>query len=197
MPSFAKTADIECSYTIKRKVEKSKYFAIDGLYLDLTAEQGERTVWLLFPKQIYDKFTSGDIFRRYGSQLWKQGPQELHLVAALVSEENPPSFVSIVDSNINSNDGQAIGAMLIRDEGILTEVMKHDSHRHLYKITGFFTMKAVNVGLRDLRTAKMIPTHGLDLVLTLVGLRAFSTHDDLLERLSKKNQLVNAKVFGK
>lgn len=89
---------------------------------------------------------------------------------ATTDKENLPVFVSI------KKDPSDPEALVETEEGSLKEIALSDDHKHIYKISGFFTMKYI----------------GHQHILTMVGLRAFSTCDDLLE----KNKVSNGTFFG-
>lgn len=172
-----------CNYTILGKVESSKYFAIDGLYLDLTKPCEDSLVEILFPRQVFAKFSTSVTSMTTGTQGhdWTVTTDELQLVTVKMDSENPPSFISLQEHFDDEN--RCTGAMVAKDEGLLADVVDSGDHGHLYKITGIFTDNWC------------LQSNGADwkAQLTLVGLRAFATHDTILE----KNKVKNASVFGK
>lgn len=104
---------------------------------------------------------------------------ELQAVHVFVDDKNPPSFISFHEHLDES--GSSSGVVAVKGEGTLTSVLESNAHKHLYKITGIFTAEINDVSGSNVSK------------LTLVGLRAFSTHDNIL----KKNKVTNATVFGK
>ena len=81
-----------------------------------------------------------------------------------VEKENPPAFVSFVSvrEHVDGN-GRVTGAMAVENEGILTDIMASEQHKHLYKMTGMFVLRR---GYNSPHS------------FSLVGMRVFSTHDD-------------------
>lgn len=47
------------TYTVNGRQERSRYLAVDGIYLDLTVEQESGKVKLLFPRPIFNKLAPG------------------------------------------------------------------------------------------------------------------------------------------
>jgi hypothetical protein len=174
------STDYTWTYTINGKSEMSQYFAIDGIYLDLTVEPQEGRVKLLFPRAIYNNFSS--VLNQQGNvsiEGVRDPREELQRVDACLDETNPPPFVWLKEHS--GDDGHATGAFLLKLEGSLTDVMERDAHRHVYKVTGIFSASCIWKKTRNCAE------------LTLVGLRVFSIHDNIL----KKDKVVNLTAFGK
>lgn len=169
------------TYSINGTSHLSKYFAIDGIYLDLTQECEQADIRLLIPRPVYDTLDSQVLEDEliYGHTVTTD---ELQESSAFIDKENPPAFV-VFQEHLDG-EGNTTGGMIARDEGLLTDAMALEDHKHLYKITGIFTY------VRVLPPGEETVWHSQ---LHLVGLRVFSIHDNIL----KKNKLTNATAFGK
>jgi hypothetical protein len=173
-------------YNISGEKVRSKYLAIDGVYLDLTKKSiVDGFVAVLFPRPIFNKWKAL-ILCNTSTQFHPQDcvatteTEELQLVKVLVDKGNPPAFVSFQEQL--DKGGRATGAVAAKNEGLLTDIMESENYGHLYKVTGVFTVQKTfghNTQKHDLR-------------LTLIGLRVFSTHDDILD----KDNVVNATAFA-
>jgi hypothetical protein len=193
-------ADYTFQYGINGTWEKTKYFAIDGIYLDLltpinignshgrTVDDGR--VCIVFPTQLLNKL-NGHFMHLY-PQIEKIAASCEHLrgngcfsatrfehlsvnsrfcvVSARVCKLNPASL-TFVHTHVDQN-GCVLSATH-ENVGLLTSP---DLEPHVYKICGFFTASRGK--------------HSTE--LNLVGVRAFSIHDHLFET----NKLVNATAFG-
>jgi PB1 domain len=170
------------TYIINGESHASKYFAIDGIYLDLTKKYDkEDSVKLFFPRLVYNKLHHHVLANH---PIWGHPvtTDELQESSACIDHENPPAFV-VFQKHLDGQ-GNATGGMVARNEGLLTDVMESEDHKHLYKITGIFTCE------RDQKSVASI--HFIQMEVRLVGMRVFSIHDDIL----KKINITNATLFG-
>jgi hypothetical protein len=169
------------TYSINGKSYLSKYFAIDGIFLDLTKKCEKADISLLLPRPVFNKLSAAVLgtHTTYINNGHAVTTDELQESSAFIDKENPPAFV-LFQEHLDGQ-GNATGGMIARDEGLLTDVIESEDHEHLYKITGIFTY----VNTRPSHEAWCSE-------LYLVGLRVFSIHDNI----RKKNKVANATAFG-
>jgi hypothetical protein len=170
--------DIYFQYCINGTYERTKYFAIDGIYLDLLNSSGvccSPNVRIIFPNKVLanlnmniQKLGRWTLGATASSSIGDAG---LSFVTAKVDNENPPSL-TLVHTRVDQND--CVLSATHENVGLLTSP---DLEPHIYMGCGFF---------------RACVADSCNLSLNLVGVHALSIQDGLL----KKNNLVNATAFG-
>jgi hypothetical protein len=178
-PPFAKDGEGSkgsyWTYIIGGQPTKSQYFAMDAIYLDLKYECKEPgVVRLHVPRKVFNAFRAATNLPMEIDGLESTG--YLQEIDATVNVDNPPTFVRV---ERDEKDG---GSFCTRSEGSLTDMMESGHHKLIFKITGFFTMSP----------GRKSHIFGHVFHLTLVGLRAFSSLDDI-QRIERVN---NATAFA-
>jgi hypothetical protein len=155
------------SYEIDGALHQSEYFAVDSIFLvDLTDFTDSKTVNICIPEGVFRQLCEA-----LGQEISfnaKYSNHGLHTIGVNIREDNPPEFKWFYEKL--DQEGNPTGEVLIKSEGILTDLRKKREKQHLYKFTGFFT-------------GKVMCSFGIYYYdLTLVGLRAFSIHDELIQK---------------
>ena len=167
------SVDMHWTYTIDGRPTKSPYFAIDAIYLDLQYVCNDpRAVRLLVPRKVFDTFRCAANVPMANDGL--KSTDYLQAINAKLDMDNPPHFVSVEPYE------QEGSLLCTRNEGSLPEIMERGHHNRIYKITGFFKLDNCDGDVEQV------------FHLNLVGLRAFSSHDDI-QSIEKVN---NAMAFA-
>ena len=164
-------------YTMKDgKQRRSKYIAMDDIYLDLTqTPSSNETVTVVMPILMLE---------RLASRTQPGAPQppddfapedELDAIEVKFDSSNPPEFATM-EEKLDS-DGLPTGAVAVKSEGHLPDIMNSEEHRHFYKISGVFQVEKQQIPDEDRFT----------LAFSLVSLRVFSTQDHVLESLRQND----------
>jgi hypothetical protein len=167
------------AYNINCGWHLSNYFAIDGIYIDLTKECEKADVNLLIPRPVCYKMKGllGNTVISRCVETWG----ELQESCAFIDKENPPTLVFFREHL--DEQGNPSGGIVAQDKGLLTDAMKLEDYKHIYKITGIFTLELVTGANQYVSDSSE---------LHLVGLQVFSIHDNVLT----KDKLINATAFG-
>jgi hypothetical protein len=149
------------SYKINGRLHRAEYFAIDSIFLDMTDFIDMTSVSICMSEGVFLKLCQSlapDI--SFNSKF----KNRLRSITVNIREDNPPVFTTFVPQP------DKVRSILVQREGPLTEFLKCPEKRHLYKITGFFTGRV------------MCSFGAYYYDLTLVGMRVFSIHDELIQK---------------
>ena len=161
-------------YTINEKACKSRFFAMDDIYVDLTEppDPYEGYVGFAIPALFMERITADSL--HYSPEL----PPSLDPVTAAFDPDHPPMVVSYREKLDAS--GNPTGCVEVTQEGTLMEILQSTEHKHFYRCTGVFEAVVCTTNDSCGSTDKSI-------ALRLEELIVFEACDDILDALKNGN----------